>query len=232
MQQWINQTLDSGAFSLTVLAAAFLLGLISSVASACCTLPVFGTIVGYAGTRQDNTRRSTLLAGLFFMLGTIIALIILGIFAGFVGQVAQTTLGRYWKLFAGVVAILLGLAVLNLLPFKFAAGKAPRARPQLGGFFGPAVFGLAVGGTVSVTSMCCNPGIFIVMGVVILKGYSLWAVTILIAYAIAFSLPLTVLVLGVSFGKMAVRAKKVETAIRYVGGAALIAAGFYFLATL
>jgi hypothetical protein len=31
---------------------------------------------------------------------------------------------------------------------------------------------------------------------------------------------------------MAVRAKRIEKAIRFVGGAALIVAGFYFLATL
>jgi cytochrome c biogenesis protein CcdA len=85
---------------------------------------------------------------------------------------------------------------------------------------------------VSVCSVCCNPGIFIVLGVVILHGYSLWAMMILTAYAIGFSLPLAAIVLGVSFGKMMAKAKAADTAIRIVAGVLLIAAGFYFLATL
>jgi len=80
--------------------------------------------------------------------------------------------------------------------------------------------------------VCCNPGLFIVLGVVILHGCSLWAMTILTAYAIGFSLPLAAIVLGVSFGKMMVRAKAADTAIRIVAGLLLIAAGFYFLATI
>ena len=110
MQEWINQTLESGAFSLAVLLAAFLLGLISWIACACCTLPVLGAVAGYSGTRKGNGRRATLLAALFFMAGTTIATIILGAVAGFVGQVAQSTLGKYRKLFAGLIVILFGLA--------------------------------------------------------------------------------------------------------------------------
>jgi cytochrome c biogenesis protein CcdA len=52
------------------------------------------------------------------------------------------------------------------------------------------------------------------------------------AYAIGFGLPLAAIMLGVSFGKSAIKAKKAETAIRIVAGVLLIAAGFYFLATL
>jgi len=38
--------------------------------------------------------------------------------------------------------------------------------------------------------------------------------------------------LGVSFGKMAVKAKTADMAIRIVAGVLLITAGFYFLATI
>lgn len=231
MQEWVNQTVESGAFNLVVPLAAFLLGLISSVASAVCTLPIFGAIVGYSGSQEAKSHRANLLISLFFMLGAAIALIILGSIAGFIGQVAQTALGRYWKVFAGVVAIFFGLATLKLLPFKLP-GRTSESKAQPKGLFGAAVFGLVVGGAVSVCSICCNPGLFIVLGVVILHGYSLWAVTILTAYAIGFSLPLAAIVLGVSFGKMMAKAKAADTAIRIVAGVLLIAAGFYFLATL
>ncbi len=231
MQEWINQAFESGAFSLAVPAAAFLLGLVSSIACACCTLPVLGAIVGYSGVRKENSRRATLLAALFFMLGTTIATVILGAVAGFIGQVAQSTLGKYWKLFAGLIAIFFGLAALKLLPFKLPQ-KISKSEAQPKGLFGAAVFGLVVGGGVGVCSLPCNPGIFIVLGVVILQGYSLWAVAMLVAYAIGFSLPLAAIMLGVSFGKMAVKAKRADTVIRIVAGVLLIAAGFYFLTML
>jgi cytochrome c biogenesis protein CcdA len=190
MQEWINQTLESGAFSLAVLPAAFLLGLISSVASACCTLPVLGAIVGYSGARKENSHRATLLAALFLMLGTAIATVILGSVAGFISQVAQTALGKYWKFFAGVILIFFGLAALRLLPFKLPQLRTSESKSRQKGLFGAAAFGFVVGGGIGVCSLPCNPGIFIVLGVVILQGYSLWAVALLVAYAIGFSLPL------------------------------------------
>lgn len=231
MQEWINQTLESGTLSFAVLAAAFVLGLVGSVAGACCSLPIFGVIAGYSGARKDGGGKGNLFAALFFIIGAIVALIILGSVAGFIGQVAQTTLGKYWKVFAGLVAIFFGLGALGLLPFKLPT-KSYEGEAQPKGLFGAAVFGLAVGGGVSVCSLCCNPGIFIVLGVVVLEGYSLWAMAILVAYAIGFSLPLGAIMLGVSFGKMMAKAKKAETAIGIAAGVLLIIAGFYFMASI
>jgi cytochrome c biogenesis protein CcdA len=88
-----------------------------------------------------------------------------------------------------------------------------------------------MGGGVSVASLACNPGIFIVLGVAVLQGYTLWGMCIMAAYAVGFSLPLALIMLGVSFGKSAIKAKRTETAIRIIAGALLILAGFYFLAT-
>src|SRR5512143_2379735 len=140
---------------------AFLLGLASAVASTCCTLPVFGAIVGYAGMQEITDRRSNLLGAFFFMVGSIIALLILGSVAGLIGQVAQSVLGSYWKIFAGVVAIIVGLGALNLLPFKIPGMKSgPVGNPKRG-LLEAAIVGLIMGGAVSVCSMGCNPGIFI-----------------------------------------------------------------------
>ena len=51
-------------------------------------------------------------------------------------------------------------------------------------------------------------------------------------YAVGFSLPLTAVVLGVSFGKTMVKVKSAEKVIRITGGIILIVAGFYFLSLL
>jgi len=83
----------------------FWLGLLSAVASACCTLPAMGMLVAYSGTREDANRKTAFASAIAFMIGTTLALIVLGFVAGFVGQTAQALLGRYWKLLAGVIAV-------------------------------------------------------------------------------------------------------------------------------
>ena len=229
--EWVRTVLEQTGIGPAALPFVFLLGLFSSIACACCTLPILGAIAGYSGTRKDDNRRASLLTAFFFMLGTIIATVILGGVAGFIGEVAQTTLGKYWKLFAGLIAIFVGLAALKLLPFELPRIRPARDKSEPKGFFGAALFGLVVGGGIGVCSMPCNPGILIVLGVAILQGYTFWTIAILIAYAIGFSLPLAAIILGVSFGKSAIKAKKAETAIRIIAGVLLIVAGFYFLGT-
>lgn len=232
MQEWINQTIESSAFSFAVPSAAFFLGLLSSVASAMCSLPMVGAVVGYSASRRNLDRRSSLFSALFFIIGTIAALIVLGGIASLIGGVAQSALGRYGKLFAGMVAVLLGLASLKLSPIKLPGRKIAAERSEPSGLLSAAVFGLALGGGVSVCSMCCNPGILLVLGYVVINGYSLGSIMVLTAYAIGFSLPLAAIIFGVSLGKMTIKAKKAEAAIRTIAGILLVGVGFYFLATL
>jgi len=228
--QWAGTVLEQVGFRPMALPLAFVLGLASAIASACCTLPLLGAIVGYSGTREDRDRRTRILAALFFMLGSTIALVILGMVAGFIGQVTQKMMGKYWKVFAGLIAIFVGLTALKLLPFKLPARTARKdSRPK--GLLGAAAFGLVMGGGVCVASLACNPGIFIVLGVAVLQGYTLWGMCIMAAYAVGFSLPLALVMLGASLGKSAIKAKSTEGAIRIIAGVLLIVAGFYFLAT-
>lgn len=228
---WASTVLEQVGFQPLALPLAFVLGLASAVASACCTLPLLGAIVGYSGTRENKDRKASYLSALFFMLGTTAALVILGAVAGFIGQVAQSVLGKYWKVFAGLIAIFVGLAALKLLPFKLPT-RTTQNKSQPKGFISAAVFGLVMGGGVCVASLACNPGIFIVLGVAVLQGYTLWAMCIMAAYAVGFSLPLALIMLGVSFGKSAIKAKRTETVMRVAGGVLLLVAGFYFLTTV
>ena len=114
MTQWVTETLQSASMGPMALPLAFLLGLVSALASACCTLPAMGMLVAYSGTREDANRQTAFVSAIAFMIGTTVALIVLGFVAGFVGQAAQALLGRYWKLFAGVIAVVLGFAALKL----------------------------------------------------------------------------------------------------------------------
>jgi cytochrome c biogenesis protein CcdA len=172
-----------------------------------------------------------MMAAMFFMIGVIISLLIIGSVAGFIGQVAQMVLGSYWKIFAGIVAIIAGLGALNLLPFKIPGRKSRALGSRKKGFLEAAMIGLVMGGAISVCSLGCNPGILIILGVAILQGYTLWMYGILSAYAIGFSLPLAALMLGVSLGRSAIGFKEADKAIRLLAGVVFIGVGLYFLGT-
>lgn len=232
MLESITNALQSASMGPAAVPLAFLLGLVSAVASACCTLPVMGMLVAYSGTREDTNRRTAFASAISFMIGTTLALIVLGFVAGFVGQTAQAMLGRYWKLFAGVIAVVLGLAALNLLPVKLPQfTRKAETRSGIHGLLGTVVVGLLLGGGVAAASLPCNPGIFIVIGASVLMGHILWGMVLMAAFGVGFSLPLGAILLGVSLGKAAIKLQKAEAVIRIVAGVLLVCAGFYLLAT-
>lgn len=231
MIDWITTAFANAGYQPVALPFAFLLGLGSAAVSTCCTLPVLGIVVGYSGSRGPTECRTKVVNGAAFMVGTVASLLILGLVAGYAGQLAQTKLGGNWKIFAGFVAILTGLATLDLLPFSLpqirSRGRAGRAHTV-----GAALFGLILGGAVSVVSLGCNPGIYIVLGAAVLQGYTVWMVAILLAYAVGFSLPLTALVVGVSLGTVALRAQRTERFVRGAAAVLMVGVGIYFLATV
>lgn len=232
MIESINNALQSASMGPMALPLAFLLGLLSALASACCTLPAMGMLVAYSGTREDTNRRTAFASAISFAIGTTLALIVLGFVAGFVGQAAQALLGRYWKLFAGVIAVVLGLAALKLLPLKLPQlVRKTETRSAVHGMLGTVVVGLLMGGGVAAASLPCNPGIFIVLGAAVLQGHTLWGMILMAAFAVGFSLPLSAILFGVTFGKASIKAHKAEAAIRTVAGVLLVVAGFYLLAT-
>jgi len=230
MLEYVTNTLQQVASEPLGLVFALILGVVSAATSACCTLPAMGILVGYSGTRVEANRRDVFRSTLFFTVGTILSLMIIGGIAGFVGQVAQNNLGRYWKVFAGVVAIFFGLAALKLLPFNLTFGDSGKTI-RSSGKIGAVLAGLILGGIVAVSSLPCNPGIFIVLGAAILQGRVIWATLLLAMFAVGFSLPLGAVLFGVSLGKMSLVAKNADMAIRWISGGILLIAGFYFLVT-
>jgi cytochrome c biogenesis protein CcdA len=230
MLEYITNSLQKVASEPLGLVFALILGVVSAATSACCTLPALGVLVGYSGAQVNDNRKAAVKTALLFTLGMIVSLMIIGWIAGFVGQVAQNALGRYWKVFAGIVAVFLGLAALKLLPFKISLGKFEGVKNRLGKS-GVVLAGLILGGIVAASSLPCNPGIFIVIGAAILQGKVFWATLMLAMFAIGFSLPLGAVLLGISLSKVSLAARGADAAIRWIAGAVLVIAGFYFLVT-
>ena len=194
---------------------------------------MLGATVGYSGTLPEaQPRRQIWLTGLAFMGGTMFALAALGAATGFISQAVGASLGVYWKLFAGSVMVLFGLATLNLLPFTLprlgmAAGRVPDGAGKA------MVYGLALGGGSTACSTGCNPVLPVVLGVVALQGHMLWGAAILATFAFGYSLPLTggLLGLGLGIDKLTTGARRFLPIVRRVAGALLLIVGFYLLAT-
>lgn len=228
MVQYFLTHLQEMASEPSALVLALGLGVASALASACCTLPAMAALVGYSGAQAHGDRAKAARSALFFSLGVVLALVIIGSVAGFVGQVSQAALGSSWKAVAGIIAVFLGLATLDLLPFKLPAAKLSGPGPRMAQL-GPALAGLALGGIVAVSSLPCNPGIFIVIGAAVLQGQVIWAMLLLGAFAVGFSLPLGAVMLGISLGGVTLAAKGLDRAVRWVCGGVLLAAGLYFV---
>ncbi len=228
MLEYCVTTLQNAASQPIGLLFALLLGTVSAATSICCTLPALGILVGYSGAKEEKSRRTAIVTVAFFTLGTILSLIVIGGIAGFVGQTAQTSLGTYWKLFAGIVAIVFGLATVKMLPFNLPAVNLGN-KESIPGNLGTATAGLLMGGGVAASSLPCNPGIFIVLGAAVLQGQVVWAILLLAMFAVGFSLPLGAVLLGVSLGKTALVSKKADNLVRWFSGSVLLMAGFYLL---
>ncbi len=231
MQEWINQTINSTNINFIMIIAILLLGALTSVSSGC-NIAILGALTGYAGIKQHNSKYDSLFTSLGFMLGTILIMILIGALIGIIGEVVSRTLGFYSKIFAGFVTILFGLIALNLFPFKIKIKSFPfKKRHQ--GIFGAIIFGLALGGaSIACTLSCCSPALLIALGASGIQREGMRSAFLMGIFAIGYSLPLALLLLGASFGKWAFRASKIIDIIRIPAGILLIAVGFYFLATI
>ena len=225
----VKSMFDSIGYGPVSIAAAFLLGLLSAVASACCTLPLLGVLAGYSVVRKED-RASVLRNGFLFMAGVVITLLIIGGVVVFAGQTIQKVSGGYWKIAVGCAAIVFGIGALELFPFKLPKLKllSTERNPAA---ISSWISGIIFGGAIAVSSLPCNPGIFIILGAAVLQKHVFWAFLNLTAYAIGFSAPLTLLVFGLSLGKSLVRLQKTEKIIRISAGILLIGAGIYLFYT-
>lgn len=233
MNEWISEALDSAHPGAAVIPAAFLLGAIASVTS-CCNLPIIGAIAGYSGSLgQARKRRDLLLGGMFFMIGTILALAALGAVSGFIGRSAGSTLGIWWQLIAGLILVFFGLTSLDLLPFKLPVPRLV-GRTADRGRLAAMVYGLALGGGATACTVSCSPVLPVVLAYSALQGGTVWGAVVLAVFAVGYSVPLAVGMIGLGLGvsRLQTAAQRLGPAIRLVTGALLTIVGFYLLATV
>jgi cytochrome c biogenesis protein CcdA len=233
MNEWTNSVLSSDQAGIVVFAAVFLLG-VMSVFTCACNFAVLGVIGGYTGTLSATGKTKTVVvSSVFFLLGTVIALSAVGCLIGFASEIVSASMGNYWKIGAGLIAIFFGVYTLDLLPFKIG-GITSNFQSKRSGIAGAIIFGFVMGGATSLGSLCCNPIFPVVMGASFLKGSTLWGLAMLFFYSLGYGATIAAAMLGVGLGigKISNMLSKFAVGIKYVGGIALIVFGFYLIITI
>ena len=233
MDQWINQALSNGHASVYVLAAVMLLGMLS-VFTCACNFAIIGVVAGYSGASQeDGKTRLVVWKGISFLVGTILAMSLVGALFGFAGKWISASLGNYWKIAAGLIAIVFGLYSMDLVPFKLPGLKIPSENSNRN-LAAAILFGIAVGGLSAACNTCCNPFFPVILAASFVKGSAIWGFMMLLFFAIGFGIPLTAMILGIGMGlgKLSGILTSGVRIIKYLGGIALVLTGFYLLLTI
>jgi cytochrome c-type biogenesis protein len=232
MQEWINQALEAPGISVTVVAALLLLGVISAVASSCCSLPMIGAIAGYVGGSEGSRRRDITVAAVSFAVGSIVALAVIGALMGYAGQLVGESFGRYSRLVLGLVLVLFGLASLGVLPFGLPAIR-PSSTTNTRGVLGALVLGSVLGSSSATCAVSCgSPALLAILGVAALQGQVAKGALLMAVFGLGFSIPLVAVLLGAGLGKWTLRATKIMPVVKIVAGILMVGVGFYFLATI
>jgi cytochrome c biogenesis protein CcdA len=97
---------------------------------------------------------------------------------------------------------------------------------------GALAYGIAMGGATTACSFGCNPLLPIALGVAVLKGATVLGAAMLTIFAVGYSVPLTVGLVGVGYGvgRLGRITEHVLPSVRIAGGILMIVVGFYLLA--
>lgn len=112
VQNFASQ-IQAGNFSLILILAAFLGGVIASLSP--CTLGILPIIIGYVGGYTKEKNATTFLQLLSFVLGLSVILTIIGIFCAITGRVFMAIGGQYWVIFMASLIMVFGLNLLGVV---------------------------------------------------------------------------------------------------------------------
>ncbi len=95
---------------------------------------------------------------------------------------------------------------------------------------GSMLFGVGVGAaSLTCALACCGPLLPMAMAIASARGEAGWGAMILMIFAVGYSIPLAVVMLGVGLGRLTSLAKTAMRPIRIIAGASLIIAGMWLL---
>jgi cytochrome c biogenesis protein CcdA len=168
------------AYPLLAFGAVFLAGVLSSASP--CVLATIPLVVGFVGGYSDGDRIKAFRYSLAFILGLSLTFTALGAAAGLLGTMFGT-LGGWWYVAAGVVALVMGGQMMGLYVIRLPIKRD--FKPKRGGIVGSFLLGLFFG---AVSSPCATPVLVVILTFVATRGKILYGVGLLFTYAIGHCL--------------------------------------------
>lgn len=203
-----------------VLPLVFLLGIITSLSP--CILSLMPVLLGYIGGYGENRRKSFLMA-VFFVIGLGITFAVLGLLASYLGTIFGQV-GSFWYIFAALIAIVMGLHLLDVVHLRFPGLKRLpfKANSPLGAVLVGLTFGL-------VASPCSTPVLAAILSFVAVRQQVLYGGLLLFVYGAGQGTPL--ILLG-SFAGLLRELPYLQARSKYFAyfsGVVLILLGLYLL---
>ena len=168
------------AYPLLAFGAVFLAGVLSSASP--CVLATIPLVVGFVGGYADGDRWKAFRYSLVFIMGLSLTFTAFGAAAGLLGTMFGT-LGGWWYVAAGAVAIVMGLQLFGLYEIRLPIRRD--YKPRQGGIVGSFLLGLFFG---VVSSPCATPVLVVILTYVATKGRVLYGIAMLFTYAIGHCL--------------------------------------------
>ena len=204
--------------------AVFLAGVLSSASP--CVLATIPLVVGFVGGYSDGDRWKAFLYSLTFIMGMSFTFTVFGAAAGLLGTMFGT-LGGWWYVAAGCVAMLMGLQMAGIYEIRLPVNSG--YKPKRGGLIGSFLLGLFFG---VVSSPCATPVLVVILTFVATKGKVIYGVALLFTYAIGHCLLMLASGTFTGFIEAFVKAKGIinfSVWAKKISGAIITAVGAWFV---
>lgn len=212
------------AYPVIAFGAVFIAGVLSSASP--CVLATIPLVVGFVGGYSEGDRWKAFRYSLTFILGLSLTFTAFGAAAGLLGTMFGT-LGGWWYVAAGAVAVLMGLQMVGLYEIRLPIRRD--YKPKQGGIIGAFLLGLFFG---IVSSPCATPVLVVILTYVATKGQVLYGVALLFSYAIGHCVLMLAAGTFTGFVEAFVKAKGVvnfSTWTKRLSGAIITVVGMWFI---
>ncbi|ABQ24650.1 cytochrome c biogenesis CcdA family protein [Geotalea uraniireducens] len=211
-------------YPLIAFGAVFLGGVLSSASP--CVLATIPLVVGFVGGYSEGDRWKAFRYSLAFILGLSLTFTAFGAAAGLLGTMFGT-LGGWWYMAAGVVALVMGGQMMGFYEIRLPIRRD--YKPKQGGIIGSFLLGLFFG---VVSSPCATPVLVVILTFVAGKRQVLYGMALLFTYAVGHCLLMLLAGTFTGFVEAFVRAKGIAdftARVKKVSGMIITMAGGYFL---